>query len=1039
MGACLSSPQGRREAPAAAGGGTAQPVAAACPTAAAPPAQPVAREAAQEARGGSAEVQQQSGLPSDSPVVQSDVAIAVAQACPDLAPASSGPAVFVTPHESERLQALRALNVLNCPHERFSTITRLIKELFSVPLAAVVAIDEHLHIISPQGDLSYKEGAPRALSFCQWVLAGDSPTVLVVEDALKDRRFKDTPHVAGPPHIRFFAGAPLISSNGGHRFGSLAIMDFRPRQFQASQLVLLAHFAELTVREMEQELALKWQQQALDRQQASQLHLVRALDCFHEGVLLLDLAGPQWRMVWCNEAFRSAAGMPQLLAGAAGSSGVVGAMQQHAQDAAAKGRAAEVPEGADFWHLFEHVADVSPGSYNAALLALREGRDFTLRLQPNPDALDSGPGSSSADGSGSANAAASGSQQRPLTLMFRPAESDQLLAGEQVIGIPAMRMRTSGDGSSVCSDADAHDHDRVTSSTELQPNTPNGAVDRPAARAAPLYYFAIVQKQEAAGNVATALGERPPADPRSLSCSEIPPFSPLMEDMSSMAFRSFDGVSMGAAMATGGRQPLSWPGPEGWDRSASNVQTLGPSAGPGQVGFPVSAFYRLRPDVMKEVTLGTLIGTGSMGRCYRGMWQGGRVAVKIIDCISEPESVGTSGPLASAELPSGSSRAPSGGSGLSSKRPTRGMCAQAAVVEALLARSMGHPHIVTTFAHGVGVEEQVEGGGASHQQVWIVQEFCNRGSLFEAVDRGMLQLSGGTGPDLRAVLATAQEIAGALTYLHAHDVLHGDLTPSNVLLTSSTKDGRRWQAKVNDFGLSAVMGGADAVRRSCRLGTVTHMPPEVVQHGTLSKATDVWSFGMIVLEMVTGQRAYMGLHYGQIIRQVGEGQLPMSIPSDLPPGLASLIRRCLSYKPADRPDFPTILAEVQQLKDALYSRPASQEASRPEMGSPQQQAHGSGRPRSQPPQPQQLSAEEKEQHRARQRQLIREQEAWMARQRDPSAAAGAQKPTVVFPAARAPSLPSPFAAAPAPAPSLASPFAAAPERAPSLPQPAGAQ
>lgn len=166
----------------------------------------------------------------------------------------------------------------------------------------------------------------------------------------------------------------------------------------------------------------------------------------------------------------------------------------------------------------------------------------------------------------------------------------------------------------------------------------------------------------------------------------------------------------------------------------------------------------------------------------------------------------------------------------------------------------------------------------------------------------------------------------------------------------------------------------------------------------------------------------------------------MSIPSDTPPGLASLIRRCLSYEPADRPDFPTILAEVQQLKDALYSRPASQEASRPEMGSPQQQPHGSGRPRSHPPQPQQLSAEEKEQHRDRQRQLIREQEAWMQRQRDPSAAAaGAQKPMVVSPPARAPSLPSPFAAAPAPAPSLASPFAAVPEQAPSLPQPAGVQ
>ncbi len=67
---------------------------------------------------------------------------------------------------------------------------------------------------------------------------------------------------------------------------------------------------------------------------------------------------------------------------------------------------------------------------------------------------------------------------------------------------------------------------------------------------------------------------------------------------------------------------------------------------------------------------------------------------------------------------------------------------------------------LTTPLTSVSLQEQAEGGGASHQQVWIVQEFCNRGSLFEAVDRGMLQLPGRNGPDLRAVLATAQEIAG---------------------------------------------------------------------------------------------------------------------------------------------------------------------------------------------------------------------------------------------------------------------------------------
>ena len=67
-----------------------------------------------------------------------------------------------------------------------------------------------------------------------------------------------------------------------------------------------------------------------------------------------------------------------------------------------------------------------------------------------------------------------------------------------------------------------------------------------------------------------------------------------------------------------------------------------------------------------------------MGRCYRGMWQGGRVAVKVIDCISEPDATTASSVLASVELPApaSSSRPLSGSSGLESKRRARGMCAQ---------------------------------------------------------------------------------------------------------------------------------------------------------------------------------------------------------------------------------------------------------------------------------------------------------------------------------------------------------------------------
>ncbi len=177
------------------GGGAAEPVAAAPPAARASLGQPAAPAAGQRASLDSTAGKQHNGVASDSPTLQSDVSIAVAQVCPDLAAAaSSGPAVIVTPHESERLQAsrhhavlckaadcsaatpcgvcgalpcslhvcraaisggstgsttpssqpscapclqaLRALNVLNRPSERFSTITRWVQQHAMLPWQA---------------------------------------------------------------------------------------------------------------------------------------------------------------------------------------------------------------------------------------------------------------------------------------------------------------------------------------------------------------------------------------------------------------------------------------------------------------------------------------------------------------------------------------------------------------------------------------------------------------------------------------------------------------------------------------------------------------------------------------------------------------------------------------------------------------------------------------------------------------------------------------------------------------------------------------
>lgn len=82
-------------------------------------------------------------------------------------------------------------------------------------------------------------------------------------------------------------------------------------------------------------------------------------------------------------------------------------------------------------------------------------------------------------------------------------------------------------------------------------------------------------------------------------------------------------------------------------------------------------------------------------------------------------------------------------------------------------------------------------------QTWLVLEFCNRGCVADAVSKGWFRKQGSRfEPDLKVILPTAREIAGALSYLHSKNILHGDLTGSNVLLTVTAEGHRGWMAKV---------------------------------------------------------------------------------------------------------------------------------------------------------------------------------------------------------------------------------------------------
>lgn len=151
--------------------------------------------------------------------------------------------------EEARLAALQSTGLLDTPaSEAFDRITRLAADLFGVPIALVSLVDRERQWFKSQVGMAVGQ-THRRDSFCSVAIA--QPTdILVVEDALQDARFSNNPLVLGEPHIRFYAGAPLVLQSG-HALGSLCIIDRQPRSFGAAQRAQLQDLAALAVTQID--------------------------------------------------------------------------------------------------------------------------------------------------------------------------------------------------------------------------------------------------------------------------------------------------------------------------------------------------------------------------------------------------------------------------------------------------------------------------------------------------------------------------------------------------------------------------------------------------------------------------------------------------------------------------------------------------------------------------------------------------------------------------------------------------------------------
>jgi GAF domain-containing protein len=151
-------------------------------------------------------------------------------------------------NEAARRAALASYAILDTdPEPSFDDLNHLASFICKTPIALITLIDEHRQWFKSRVGLS-TEQTSRDIAFCSHAILQDD--IFVVPDALQDERFRENPLVAGEPHIRFYAGVPLVNDDG-YALGTLCVIDQIPRELSATEKEALKALSRLVLGQME--------------------------------------------------------------------------------------------------------------------------------------------------------------------------------------------------------------------------------------------------------------------------------------------------------------------------------------------------------------------------------------------------------------------------------------------------------------------------------------------------------------------------------------------------------------------------------------------------------------------------------------------------------------------------------------------------------------------------------------------------------------------------------------------------------------------